>query len=283
MSTKASSKTHIFLHIPKTAGTTMYQILRSTYRPEQTHHFVGDPGMDTAISQFKGLSKQQKEQLTLISGHVEFGIHTHLPQPATYFTLLRDPIERTLSDYYYILRTPSHPRYSYMNENKIDIIRYIDERLIIDNFQTRTLTGNLWHGPDTCPPEALENAKHNLRTYFTVVGLMEQFDQSLLLLQQKLGWSTIFYKRANVTKHRPQQSLLTTEAIEKLHQITTLDRELYSFGQHLFAEQVQQMGAFFYLQAQLFPLRNNSHWFYWNLRQYSLRYWLRQRFGTSSK
>jgi len=41
----------------------------------------------------------------VISGHLYFGIHREIPRPTAYFTMLRDRVDRILSNYYYVLHT----------------------------------------------------------------------------------------------------------------------------------------------------------------------------------
>ena len=49
-----------------------------------------------------------------VRGHLLFGIHAHLPQPALYISLLRDPCARLESTYPHILekRTTAYTRTS---------------------------------------------------------------------------------------------------------------------------------------------------------------------------
>ena len=113
--------TIIFLHIPKTAGSTLHTILQKQYPGDQLCHLKGDPHIDTAITNFKSMDSTQKKQIRLLTGHFEFGIHQWLPQTAVYFTLLRHPVERVLSYYYFILRNPEHPRHEEMSRNKTSV------------------------------------------------------------------------------------------------------------------------------------------------------------------
>jgi len=272
-------QTEIFLHIPKTAGSTMNNILMRMYRPEQRHFFSLGDSMATAMGRFKNLPASQKAAIKLLYGHFEFGIHQYLPQPAHYFTLLRDPLERYISDYYFILKNPAHPLYTAATERNLNVVDLIESGLALDNVQTRTLAGRISHRQELCPPAALEQAKENLRNHFVVVGLTEEFDKTLLLLQYHLGWSAVHYKRENVNRQRPRRRPFSPAILKKLTRYTELDQEIYQYGKQLFHRQLEQMGPRFHLHARLFPLLNHSRTLYWQARKYSVRQWLRERFG----
>ena len=98
--------TIIFLHIPKTAGTTLHHIINRQYRQRQL--YVYDNSREDALDAFINLSPQTKASLKLIRGHLSYGLHEHLPGTHSYFTFLRDPVDRVLSHYYYQFATTRH-------------------------------------------------------------------------------------------------------------------------------------------------------------------------------
>ena len=88
----------IFLHIPKTAGTTLNRIIEWQYNPLSI--FTIDPHRIRAtVDRFKTLSEQRRRQLRVVRGHMPYGIHKFLPQGGTYITMLREPVARVLSSY----------------------------------------------------------------------------------------------------------------------------------------------------------------------------------------
>ena len=85
-------------------------------------------------------------------------------------------------------------------------------------------------------------AKQNLREHFAVVGLVERFDESLLLLKQAFGWRNVYYMRHNVTQDRPRQGELPAETLELIRQHNQLAMELHHFARTLFETQLKQSG-----------------------------------------
>src|SRR5438105_3979031 len=169
----------IFLHIAKTAGTTLNRIIDWQYAPRLV--FTVDPHhIRPTISHFHSLSEERRRRLQVVRGHLTYGVHELLPQGATYITMLRDPVTRLLSSYYFILRRPLHPLYGKMKRGHLgpeDLIRVTPEK---QNLQCRFISGVGKNG--SCDARALEMAKQNLKHSFRVVGLSERFYESLLLI-----------------------------------------------------------------------------------------------------
>ncbi len=234
----------IFLHIPKTAGTTLGLILRNQYLPHATLRTDG-------YSQVAGLTPQQRRDMRLLLGHFPFGGHQYFPQPATYITLLRDPVERILSRYCHVLRdlqggNPSHHPWPWEKQD-LALSDYLQlgfgER---DNWQTRMLAGAAATSAasDACDREIFEQAKRNLTTRFAVAGLTERFEESVVMLQRRFGWGLPYHVKENVGANRFDRTHVPDEVMEVIQRQTRWDRELYAFAAR-FEEQCAQEGAGF--------------------------------------
>jgi hypothetical protein len=189
MTTTSNFQTVIFLHVPKTGGSTLRWIIakqtrsRGIYRIEAPDH-----NYQKRIDEFKTLPDLRKQKIEWLVGHMGFGLHEYLPQPSTYITLLREPIDRVLSfyDYAHLKARP--------NDNtdvKEFILRGGSKQ--VNNGQTRMLASLYGDYPDDvafgrCSDEMLKIAKQNLREHFVGFGLTEQFDASIIHLRRKLGW-----------------------------------------------------------------------------------------------
>ena len=97
----------IFLHIRKAGGTTIKSIVKSNYSNNNILEFDVS-GMKNA----KEFLDADNRQLSVIQGQMPFGLHQFLPSPSVYITMLRDPIDRVISYYYYILQRPDHYAYN---------------------------------------------------------------------------------------------------------------------------------------------------------------------------
>lgn len=205
------------------------------------------------------LPPQHKAAIKLLHGHLSFGLHTYLPGDSTYFTFLRDPVERVISHYYFLR---SHPDLFWIPEEieqkALSFHEVLERDMIMDitNVQTRLLAGLPYLFPsDAYTDEHLETAKQNLQNHF-LVGLTERFDESLLLLSRAFGWQNIYYKRRNVTSQRPHRQEMPAKTVDLIKRKNELDVALYAFAQELFAEQLAQQNRSFFIGLRLFQLLN---------------------------
>ena len=105
-----TAETVIFLHVPKTAGTTLNRLIEWEYPILQMYSV--DPVFSAwSRKHLRKLSVRRLRQIRMLKGHMVFGMHEILPQPASYITVLRDPINRVLSAFYFMHNYRLHPYY----------------------------------------------------------------------------------------------------------------------------------------------------------------------------
>ena len=238
---RRDDRTVIFLHIPKTAGSALRDIIRKNYRKTEIYDF---PDMDAreAMEQFSLLPDSQRGSYRAVMGHMWFGLHETLPRPSTYLTLLREPVERTVSHYHFVRRTRGHYLHRTVTDRQLSIGEYVSSGISteLDNGQTRLVAGaqdEERYPFGACTEELLGQACENLQNRFSVVGLQERFNETLLLLERMLGWRTR-QTRKNVTRRRPTVEELTDEEREIIEAHNCLDRRLYDFAVKLFEGQL---------------------------------------------
>jgi hypothetical protein len=269
------------VHIPKTAGTTLARIIDRQYPPQarlllERHH--------EGVREFQALPQPRRAEIRLLRGHIPYGLHEHCPRPSTYFTLMREPIDRLVSYYYFVQRQADHYLHDYANTPGMTLKRYVEDKvsLQMDNMQTRLLSG-VWTDPGygECDEETLALAKRNLRERFSVVGLTERFDETLLLLRRALGWDNVYYVRHNVTSGRPRRASLDAQTLAVLQACNQLDIELYRYAQELLRAQIRAQGLSFALELWAFRFANNVlqplDRTYSQARRFSVRAWLRNQ------
>jgi hypothetical protein len=236
-----------FVHIPKTAGTTLQSMLARQYSSEELHE-VMMRGMSwiaprrrlmpRPLISFSKLHRlksalHRPRELRLIHGHFDLSIMRLLPAGARCFTLLRDPVERAISHYYHYRRMTADPVHALAMESSL--AEWVSERGLVemDNGQTRRLAGEMDRPFGSVNAEMLERAKSNLAG-FAVVGLTERFHESLLLLQRAFGWTLDTSPPRNVGQNRPRRSDVSEEALKAIEHSNCFDAELYRFAAGLF-------------------------------------------------
>lgn len=238
--------TVIFLHIGKTAGTTMRQVLRRNFRSSDVMVIrVRGRSREETLERFGALPAEVRAQPRLIMGHTVFGLHQHVPRPSTYITILRRPTSLVVSQYRFVLRTPGHRHHEMVTSERMTIADYIrgGVSLEMDNSQTRAIAGDLSIPFGACTDEMLERAKENLDRSFAVAGLTERFEETLVLLQRAFGWSHLHYVRANVAPHRDPVEM-TDEARAMIEEHNRLDNALYDHVTERFEEAIRRHPSF---------------------------------------
>jgi len=205
---------------------------------------------------------EQLAQVRMLTGHFPFGIHELLPGRPRYFTLLRDPVDRVLSYYYHASREPMHYLYDHIHDDGWTVKDLLESGLpiMMNDGQVRLISGAYYDPPyGEVDESVLDQAIANLRT-FTVVGVMEQFDLSLMLLQRAFGWRDIGYQISNVGENRRPAEAHSAEIIEAVRRYNRLDIKLYEEAKRLFRRQVRDAGLlfrlrYFYFRFHLYKTR----------------------------
>lgn len=264
---KQNPQSVIFLHLPKTAGTTLNNIIARQYRPDEIYAF--GPVVQDSISQLKEMDAAKRVKIRMLIGHMGYGLHDLLAPPTTYFTILREPVDRVISFYYFVQRTGAHYLHDFVLKDNVGLTDFVKSKISImtDNFQVRLISG-VWdqYPYGECPREVLEQAKQNLQNKFAVVGLTEEFDKTLILLKRAFGWRHVYYMRQNVTKNRPQAASFSRQTLNVVREYNQLDLELYAFAKKLFAEEIKQQGLSFSVEAKTFRWANRLVWPILNMR-----------------
>lgn len=227
-----------FLHIPKTAGSTLHKIIERQYSSDEVFTIHG-VNPQKHIDEFKKWTPLDKNRIKVVKGHMNFGLHESIGKPATYITMLRHPIDRAISTYYYVLRSPSHHLHEYVTSKRISLKDFVCDGLFtdMDNGQTRRISGvsvGQFSGYKEvkfgeCYPELLEQAKHNIDRYFAVIGIQEKFDESLLMMKKKMNWKNCYYVKQNVSSIRVKQQEISEDYYYAIAQFNDLDMKLYEF------------------------------------------------------
>ena len=249
----------IFLHIPKAGGSTISRILEQQYSSAET---LTLDDRQRQIAQLKTLPAAQRGHYRLIQGHLFFGLHRFISRASTYITFLRRPVERVLSFYHYARSTSDHYLYPLVTTERLDLKTLLAREVTLElrNEQTRLLAGDDWEDPQRVVTRAaLEQAQANLRTHFRVVGLLEEFDASLVLLQRAFGWHSPFYVRENVTKEKPDDTSVNAETRRLVEDANSLDLELYEYARKLFEEQRRAAGDSFDTELRRFRRLNRVY------------------------
>jgi hypothetical protein len=232
----AAQKSVIFIHVPKAAGTTLNRLIEWEY-PLLQIYSVDPYFFKWSSAHLWRLSKRRLKRFRVFKGHMMFGLHEILPQPATYITILRDPVDRVMSAFYFMRNYKLHPLYWKFRRENWTLEDFVT-RLPRDNVQCKFIGGAVYEEP--CTAEICERAKENLVRHFSVAGLLERFEESLALLKLRFGWRLNNYSSFNVTRTRPNKRDLPKSTLELIQERNRFDIELYECGAQLFQAAVNK-------------------------------------------
>jgi hypothetical protein len=202
---------------------------------------------DTEADSLDALSKTEREELALVRGHVNYGIHERLGGTTQYITFLRHPVEHVRSQYEFYRRKCEGA--AAWNKEIEEVLR--DDSARLDNQQVRRVSG-IGNTKRRCTREDYERAVQNLNAHFAATGLTGRFDESLVLMKRVIGWKRpLFYHSANVgAKRAPPTDTLRKEILE----FNKWDYKLWSQVEDQFEEQAANEG----LQSGVRALRRRN-------------------------
>lgn len=266
----------IFLHIPKTAGTTFRQIIRRNYTREERFGLDGEEKYQTG-QKLKNLSNAERNRIKLVGGHINFGLHTCFAdkENVKYITFLRDPILREVSYYNYVLRIQQHVHHQEVVSKKMSLEDYISSDLHVElaNAQTKQIAGvhtGLQSEPvyleSSIQSGILETAKNNIKEHFVFSGITEQFDQGVILLYKTLKWKfPLYYKSTNIAPVNQKYSRLSDKTLQLIADQNQADLLLYEYVKKSFTEQVEYYREYINRQIQLLKITNFLYSSYLNI------------------
>lgn len=230
----------VFVHLRKTAGSTLRQIIRQQFRRGETIEIYGKT-MAEANEKWARVPLETRARLKCVLGHLTYGTELFAPQPIAPFTFLRDPVERVVSEYFYNLRTPGEKFHAILNRRRLTLEQFIasDFAAEVHNTQTRRLAGE---PPNPTPRELFDRASAHLRERFVMVGIRERFEESLLLCRAILGWRKLVYRPVNVNRYRPPVEAISAPTRRAIEQANSLDRELYRLACARFEDDLRHHG-----------------------------------------
>jgi len=230
-----SLKPAIFMHIQKTAGTSLVSLARKKYGQED-------------VSSHDDFATRPDSRGRFISGHFGYQYAQRFRQHRFLFTFLREPDKRLISLYNFCRnRDPEQFLiYRLAQEHEFDaFLRICAEKpggkatseqvglyeQVWNNMTWQSAVGwgagssVLNHEPDVL----LEMAKTNIQC-FDFVGFHETFAEDARYVVKKLGIEDSEIPNANVSKKLVKKSDLPRETSELIRSLTALDRELYDYA-----------------------------------------------------
>lgn len=227
----------VLTHIQKTAGNSIIAYLRrclTVERIARIHEFEMSPREDIerAVAEKFG-------HFDVLAGHIPFCRRVDeltAPRESINISILREPVDRVVSLYYYLRANASWlGQGQTIIEKKITLESFANSEAYFDNHMVRMLCDlePIAVPLGACTKEMLEQAKINIVKHFLLVGLTEQTPEFLAVLARLFCFSLEDVPSENVNKQRSSISSVSKEALNAIAKHNSYDVELYEFVQKL--------------------------------------------------
>jgi Sulfotransferase family len=236
----------VFLHMPKTGGHSFKQVLFARFGVAAVG-FVN--GRDEYLALVRGWIPGR---FAAVHGHMPLGLAHAIREACTYYVVLRDPVDRFVSDYYHLYNTVEHPLHRVIRGEGIGLGDYARRATPADplffnsqNAQVRRLAtydpaavrddgAYWWLTRPRADAAMLEEAKANLVEQIRHFGIFERLEASMQGFAGLLGATLHRVPRENVTPHRVGVDTLDAETVAAIREANRWDLELYAWARARF-------------------------------------------------
>ncbi len=211
---KQKSPELISLHIPKTAGTSFRNILKSVYGDNQVVRFdINEAGMIRMNEEL--YSKNELPKVKVIHGHFSVDMlnqHFTLPENYKLITWMRNPTQRVISNFFYLesrlneLLNEKNNNLNILSKMQRTLIEYARAE-VNRNRQSKFLAGR------------------DLDT-FDFVGVQEYFNDEVKRLSSTLNWKSVpeilYHNKTSGDAHQ-----IPDEVLFEIRELNMEDVKLY--------------------------------------------------------
>ena len=234
----------VFLHVPKTAGSSLTKMLLSHFHEERAYRPEG-------LATLANLEPTDIGKYDLFCGHFDWAELKYAPRDAKIITILRDPVERIISLYKY-WRSFSWEYAEKKDDFGIQYAKAVSmEEFFFDaplgiraNYENAVVRQLV--GADFCRPhvgfkladeQLVQLAKYRIDS-LDVCGVTEDFPSSSVRIARCLGIEPLQIRFDNRTPQAPGETpihgalsnRLGVEMAARLDQLTALDRQVFDYA-----------------------------------------------------
>jgi galactose-3-O-sulfotransferase len=263
----------LHLHLAKTGGVTLndiivrnlssgeYLVIEMPPRDESALWTWSNAEVTCALA---GMAADAVECIRAVLGHYGPGVQRHLPKPCAVVTILRNPVDRLLSYFYYDVQR------GVRSDANLEEFVAQGAELALDNYMTRILSGREELDPRGRSVNLASCRRVTNDDYLAavgsidcsmLVGVTERFDETLVVLASMLGWSLsdLVYERRNVTASRPSAGEISPATRETLVDMNMYDQQLATYAATRLCHQIANYPGDFDSDFLLFGRLNAAH------------------------
>ena len=190
----------VFIHVPKTGGTTLSNILMRNFRSclvSYGNDFFPRYYPDEFVALVHPWVPDDTRRPVFFTGHINIAndIFRYMPVPYLAITILRDPVSRIVSQYRRESTLPT-PLGAEIRRREVTLLDFF-RRL----YPPRLLQHRIFAPTSGDVEEALQNIKYKVSLF----GLQERSDEFTVMLADLLGLPDMLHALLNVTSLMPRR------------------------------------------------------------------------------
>jgi Sulfotransferase family len=239
LSNDESAPPLVFIHVPKTAGSTLNSILMKNYKfraDSRAENFL-DRWWPAEIERLGGppRSEDDRARPAFFTGDIDLGndIFRHLPGRYLAITLLREPVSRIISHFRFNSTQPSAIQAAIFDQ-KMDVVEYL-RRGIRQQYEIFAPTNA------SAESDRVAEALGNLENCLSLFGVQEEFDRFMEALVAMIGLRDVTYRRLNKTPAGASE--VTAHQEDALRELLRFDTAFYEGARRLYLERMAMLDA----------------------------------------
>ncbi len=234
----SSRTTFLFVHLQKTAGTALLRRLRRHFGPQAVYPRPDEQGTPEVVLDVDHLQRRLGEigdEIHVVTGHFPLCVADTIPGPVSTLTVLRDPVERTLS--FLRHQREVEPRFADADLEEIYDDPVSTSGLVANHMvKMLSLTVDEMTAGALTPVHVdgihLDRARTNLTDVVDVMGLQEHFEVFCTDLERAFGWDLgdVVFMNRTTPRDAPERLRSRIEADNDF------DRRLYRHAEELWSD-----------------------------------------------
>lgn len=196
------SKPIISIHIPKCAGSSFSKILEAWFKEKLLRHYHDEKQNKPPIKHrlYSDLVEKKFRPGLCIHGHFNSergnGVRDYYPEVDQLISIIRDPFDLHLSTYFFVRRADKDQGAGAYRSGKKH--RIIEEGWNIEDYLREVKKSYICNFLPT--DITLDNYQEIIENQFLYIGISENLQNSVDILAQMLGFSTIAVPQVNVSE-----------------------------------------------------------------------------------
>ncbi|MEO1193675.1 MAG: sulfotransferase family 2 domain-containing protein [Pseudomonadota bacterium] len=218
------ASTIIFNHVPKAGGTSLIYLFHEIFGAERCfRHAARDHHSGAVSPPIRKVPRDELNGYRFLAGHFDYGHHALIDRPALYVGVVRDPMDRLLSDYAFN-RTQGKEELRELT-SRLSFQEYIESKLdnpksrLVTSAQIRYLTGQA----------RFEAAVPVLEDHFLACCTTDQLDDMQRMLARIYRRPDLPPTRLNITIAMDEHPEISADLAGELERRFADDRRLYDW------------------------------------------------------